>query len=166
MCRLSQRVLINWPSGKPSHQREGLSLHCRAAWVGGLPSRAACKMLSVTERNALRGSDDTEGKPLGMKSRAASYLETCTVCMQAAELLAHDHEVGCMCNATSSVKHLIQLEQLGHSSVSETAACMFSAQAMHAGDLHDNRPGPTSREAKCSSFTSLSTYQESGLVGA
>ena len=71
VSRLSQRVLMIWLSGEPSHQREGQNLHCRAAWVGGLPSRAACKMLSVTERTALRVSDDTEGKPLGMKRRAA-----------------------------------------------------------------------------------------------
>ena len=36
---------------------------------------------------------------------------------------------------------------------------MFPAQAIYAGDLNDKRAGPPSLEAKCSSFTSLSTYQ-------
>ena len=98
-------------------------------------------------------SDDTEGKPLGMKGRAALCFESCTVCMQAAELLAHDCEVGCMCYAINTVMQLIQLEQSMKILSPGTAACIISAEAMHTGNVHDNKAGPPSHDAICSSFT-------------
>ena len=99
MSRKSQRVPMIWPSGKPSHQREGQSLQ---GSVGRWPAQQSCMQDAQRHRAICMKaelSDCTERKPLGMKRSAALYLKSCIVCMQAAELLAHDHEVGCMCGA-------------------------------------------------------------------